>query len=311
MGERNVAKFPFHGDTTHFILYHHENADGSGPFGKTSKEICVQSHIIHLADILDMACHFHEISEDHYERIQAFLEQQRDVMFTADVIGHFYMALSKEQYMALRGRDIDELLNEELPHDIEEYPFEQVRAVMDVFGRIVDYKSPFTRSHSDHIAHRIQSMSDYYGYDRDIQERLYVAGALHDIGKMAIKNDILEKPGKLTNVEYVQMQNHAWYTYLILSKVNGFEDITEWAALHHEKLNGKGYPFGKNAEQLSRNDRLMACVDIYQALREDRPYKQGMPHEKCIEIMRNMVTDGFIDHQITEDINTVFCEKEL
>lgn len=78
------------------------------------------------------------------------------------------------------------------------------------------------------------------------------------------------------------MKNHAGYTYLILSEVNDFEEIRDWAAFHHEKLNGKGYPFGKTADELNEPERIMACIDIYQALTEDRPYKKGLSHEKRV-----------------------------
>ena len=306
LGENNIKNFPFHGDTTGFILYHHENADGSGSFGKTFREIPLQAHIIHLADMLDVACHVNRVSKDNYLRMKTYLNQQRDIMFASELVDHFFDKITEERYLTWNDREIDELLSEELPHHIEEYPFDQVRGVMDVFGKIVDYKSPFTRNHSDQIAHKIYKMSEFYGYDEDTADRLYVAGVLHDIGKMAIKNDILEKPDKLTNTEFAHMQNHAWYTYMILKQIAGFEDITEWASYHHEKLNGKGYPFGKTEGELSQKDRLMACVDIYQALSEDRPYKSGMPHEKCIAIMKDMADGGFIDGTITEDIDSVF-----
>lgn len=306
LGEKNVKQFPFYGDTNGFILYHHENIDGSGPLKKTIQEIPIQAHIIHLADMVDVACDVHQISKVNYQRIKAYLEQQRNVMFQSELVDQLLQVLTEEKYLALLGREIDDILREELPHDLVEYPFEQVREVMEVFGRIVDYKSPFTHNHSDQIAHKIYRMAEYYGYSTETNQRLYIAGALHDIGKMAIKNDILEKPDKLDHLEFARMQNHAWYTYMILNQIKGFEDITEWASLHHEKLNGSGYPFGKTAEQLTKEDRLMACIDIYQALSEDRPYKKGMPHEKCIAIMRDMVDKGLIDKTITEDINHVF-----
>ena len=88
------------------------------------------------------------------------------------------------------------------------------------------------------------------------------------------------------------------------------EQITEWASFHHEKLNGKGYPFGKTAEQLDEKARLLACLDIYQALTEDRPYKAGMTHKKAISILREMAEKGELDSSITEDIAHVFQTKE-
>ena len=105
--------------------------------------------------------------------------------------------------------------------------------------------------------------------------RYYLAGALHDIGKLMIQNSILKKPARLTDEEYLVMKNHAFYTHEILKNLKGMRDITDWASHHHEKLNGEGYPLGLTAKQLTLEERLMTCVDIYQALTEERPYKNG------------------------------------
>ena len=119
---------------------------------------------------------------------------------------------------------------------------------------------------------------------------------------MAVGNEILEKPDKLTDDEFSKMKNHAGYTYLILSEVNDFEEIRDWAAFHHEKLNGKGYPFGKTASELNEPERIMACIDIYQALTEDRPYKKGLSHEKTCEMLDDMAQKGFVDSDISKKI---------
>ena len=76
---------------------------------------------------------------------------------------------------------------------------------------------------------------------------------------------------------------------------------------HHEKLDGTGYPFGKTADELNRQERIMACIDIYQALTESRPYKSGMTHEAACEILENMVQKGWIDGEITEQIKKCFA----
>ena len=102
------------------------------------------------------------------------------------------------------------------------------------------------------------------------------------------------------------MKNHAGYTYLILSEVNDFEEIRDWAAFHHEKLNGKGYPFGKTADELNEQERMMACVDIYQALTEDRPYKKGLSNEKTCDILDDMAHKDFIDSDISKTIRECF-----
>ena len=113
-------------------------------------------------------------------------------------------------------------------------------------------------------------------------------------------------PDKLTDDEFSKMKNHAGYTYLILSEVNDFEEIRDWAAFHHEKLNGKGYPFGKTAAELNEPERMMACVDIYQALTEERPYKKGMSHEKTCDILDEMAEKGFVDADISRKMRDCF-----
>lgn len=121
-----------------------------------------------------------------------------------------------------------------------------------------------------------------------------------------ISNDILEKPDRLTQSEYSTMQDHARATYDILSAVRGMEDITLWASLHHEKLDGSGYPFGKTAEELGQNERLLACLDIYQALVEKRPYKDGMPHEAAMAILNGMAARGQLDGDIIGDVDRLY-----
>ena len=151
-----------------------------------------------------------------------------------------------------------------------------------LFAQIVDYKSPFTSTHSIGVAEDAERLSRYMGFDEETVQKMYLAGALHDIGKVAVGNEILEKPGRLTEDEFAVMKHHAAYTYYILSGVDDFDEIRDWAAFHHERLDGTGYPFGKTAAELNTQERMMACIDIYQALTESRPYKQGMPHEKLV-----------------------------
>ncbi|GLC29148.1 HD-GYP domain-containing protein [Clostridium omnivorum] len=101
----------------------------------------------------------------------------------------------------------------------------------------------------------------------------------------------------------------SFYTRQALQEISGFEDITEWASNHHEKLNGQGYPFGKTAEALDFNSRLIACLDIYEALTEERPYRRALSHRSAMDILNKMKEEGFIDSKITQDIDNVFNIK--
>lgn len=146
------------------------------------------------------------------------------------------------------------------------------------------------------------------GYDEETAQKMYLAGALHDIGKVAIGNEILEKPGRLTDEEFAAMKHHAAYTYYILSDIDDFDEIRDWASFHHERLDGSGYPFGKSASDLNTQERIMACVDVYQALIENRPYKQGISHEKACEILRDMAEKGWIDSDIVTQTAACFSD---
>ena len=88
--------------------------------------------------------------------------------------------------------------------------------------------------------------------------------------------------------------------------IDGFEELRDWATFHHERLDGTGYPFGKTAADLNTQERMMACVDIYQALTESRPYKQGMSHEKACGILKDMADKSWLDADIVSKVDSCF-----
>lgn len=307
LGEKNMEKLPLHTDVKHVILYHHENADGSGPFGKKWDEIPVFARIIHLCDLLDRASRAQNTSEkDVCERAEQFLKEVKGSIVDDECIETFRSAFSRKEFLALDADDLESRLWSKVPRTKKELSFSQIKSLAEFFARIVDYKSPFTSTHSIGVAKSAEKLTRFMGFDEETAEKMYLAGALHDIGKAAIGNEILEKPDRLTDDEFAVMKHHAAYTYYILSGIDGFDEMRDWAAFHHERLDGSGYPFGKTAAQLNTQERIMACVDIYQALTEDRPYKKGMPHEKACQILKNMAEKGWLDASIVEQADACF-----
>ncbi|MFA7167387.1 MAG: HD domain-containing phosphohydrolase [Sphaerochaetaceae bacterium] len=171
---------------------------------------------------------------------------------------------------------------------------------------MVDYKSHFTCTHSIGIAEKAKAMARFYHWNEEKCTKMFLTGALHDIGKLTIPNAILEKPARLTKEEFEVMKNHALASWNILSGIEGMDDIQKWGALHHEKLDGSGYPFGLTAKDLGFEERLMAVLDIYQALTEFRPYKEGMSHEGAMTVLRTMMDDGKLDEGIVHGIDLKF-----
>ena len=301
IGEENIQGFPFHTDVKNVILYHHENADGSGPFGKKSEEVPLFSRIIHLCDLLDQACCRKAFTTETWEWAKDVLQRIRGTMVDEECAEALERIFSEEYFLSLGGNFEASLWNK-VPRQKQELDFSQIKKLAGFFAKIVDYKSPFTSTHSIGVAERAEKLSRYMGFDEETVQKMYLAGALHDIGKVAVGNEILEKPDRLTDAEFAVMKHHAAYTYNILSEIDDFEEIRDFAAFHHERLDGTGYPFGKDASELNVQERMMECIDIYQALTESRPYKKGMSHERACEILKNMADKGWLDMDIIDKI---------
>lgn len=306
LGEKNMDKVPLSIEAQNAILYHHENADGSGPFGKTAEQTPLFAQLIHMADQIDANWDLSFINQRKYQKLCDYIEENKDTLFSKQCVEAFHGAINYEELSVLKSDNIGQLLTQSIDNTERDYSEKELMDFALLFANIIDYKSEFTGHHSLGIAEKAACMSKHYGFDDITVTKMFVAGAVHDIGKLVIDKDILEKPDKLTEQEYEHIQNHAYHTYDILRKIKGFEDITKWAALHHEKLNGKGYPFGKKADELGFNERLMACLDIYQALIEERPYKKGLSHDKAMDILRKLVEDGSLDGEIVEEIGKVY-----
>lgn len=305
-GEKNIDKLPFHTDISGVILYHHENADGSGPFGKKWDEIPLFSRIIHLCDLLDVASSSQSFTGNPWDTGAQFVQKMTGSLFDRECAAAFFAAFSKERFLSMGGADFAAHMWQKTPRIKQELTFAQIKAIADFFAQIVDYKSPFISTRSLGVAEDAEKLARYMGFDEQTAQKMYLAGALHDIGKVAIGNKIFEKLGRLTDGEFKTMKHHAAYICYILSEIDDFAEIRDWAAFHHERLDGTGYPFGKTAAELSTQERIMACVDSYQALTESRPYKQGMPHEKAIGILQDIAQKGWIDARIVAKTDECF-----
>ena len=303
IGERNIRLVPFRTNVENIILYHHENADGSGVLGKTVADTNLKAQILHLADEVDIHVRRFNMTESEFDRLSEWVQSQSGKMFSEDAVNLFRDAITYDKIIYLKNKGAFDSLKRGMRTVTSEYSDEEIHNFANMFARIIDYKSEFTQSHSIGVAEKVEQMAKYYGFDNEKTTRLYLAGALHDIGKLLVSNDILEKPGKLTDDEFASMKNHASATRYILRNVKGMPDVVKWASNHHEKMNGKGYPRGLTADELGFEERLLACADIYQALTEKRPYKDGMPHEKAIAIMNDMAEKGEIDKTIVHDMD--------
>lgn len=306
IGEINTKLLPFRTNNRDVILLHHENADGSGPFHKTSDKTPVKAQLIHLGDTLDKNFKLDILTPDNYNNIMYFVESNSGILFSREIVTAFKSVFKLKAMTYLAHQNVDTFLRSSIRNYEDDYTPQEIHNLASLFARIVDFKSHYSCKHSIGVATKAEIMANFYSYPEAKTQQYYLAGALHDIGKLMIKNAILKKPDKLTDEEFETMKQHAYYTYQALSSIKGMKDVCKWASHHHEKLNGGGYPFGMTSKKLTQEECLLTCCDIYQALTEERPYKEGFTHAQSIDIMRDMVMRGELDPQIVDDIDQVF-----
>jgi len=306
-GEVNAARFPVAEKRENVIKYHHENYDGTGIFEMSGEEIPLFSQIIRVSDYVESRLNSLNPDAGSVETIRGNVVKYVDTLFSPAVVDAFMDASGNDRFWYdLQFCGVDWVLSRRFPQITYDCSWRDVVAVSKVFAKIIDSKSSFTSNHTKGVTDKIDVMTEHYGFNQLSCAKLHVAANLHDIGKLYIPATILNKPYKLDMPDFREVRKHAYFTKVILERVPGFEDISRWAANHHEKLNGDGYPEGLKGEELDFESRLLCVVDIYQALIENRPYRKGMSHSKACKVLDYMVRNKQIDIQIVDDVKRAF-----
>jgi putative nucleotidyltransferase with HDIG domain len=169
---------------------------------------------------------------------------------------------------------------------------DEIDMICEAFADVVDAKSPFTYRHSVGVAEVAREIAVTLGLPRARRELVWRAALLHDLGKLAVPNTILDKPGSLTEEEFAIVKQHPRLSREILARIKPFQEMAEIAGAHHERLNGTGYPDNLQQEQLSLEAKLVAVADFYRALVEDRPYRKGMSHRDAMVVLEQASLDA-------------------
>lgn len=161
------------------------------------------------------------------------------------------------------------------------------------FADVVDAKSPYTAGHSARVALYADLIAVEMGLDAARRAVLGRAALLHDIGKLGVSNQVLDKPGKLDEAEWRAIRAHPVDGCAILGAVDAFAYLARVAEAHHERLDGKGYPYGLREAALDLETRIVTTADVFDALTADRPYRAAMTFEEALSIMRRDVGTAF------------------
>jgi HD-GYP domain-containing protein (c-di-GMP phosphodiesterase class II) len=301
-GSQLLEKQPLFFKLAPVIRYHHTHWQ---ELDSTLKDwTALAANLIHMCDRADAL--MQQVSSKPWlavrNSIRDRLSNYRETWFNPELVDAF-LSVSKPESFWLRMQ----------PQHLGEYTAERELAdanIMVTTGRlryvallaaeIVDTKSHFTACHSQGVSRFSAHLARLAGFDEDLCWHLEIAGLLHDIGKMRVPDDILEKPASLSFPERAMMLGHSFESYQILHHVHGFEDIARWGAYHHETLTGEGYPFHLTEVDLDIPSRIVAIADIFQALTQQRPYRPAKEPDAVVKSLEYRVEQHHIDADLVK-----------
>ena len=260
-----------------------EHWDGSGkPEGLAGKAVPLFSQIALMAQVVDV---FHVANGP-----QAALREVQNrsgTWFDPDLAGAFVKLQAEDGFWdVLVEGELPNLVLDLEPAKVTRYVDEDyLDQIATAFAQVIDAKSSFTRGHSERVAIFTDMIAEELGFTKQNRRWLGRGALLHDIGKLAISNSILDKPGRLTVEEFEVIKTHPVHSEDILASISVFSDLAAVAGGHHERLDGKGYPRGLKGGEINLETRIVTTADIFDALTAERPYRAAMPVPQAFTIM--------------------------
>lgn len=287
------------------VAFHHTHWNELNEFD-IADDIKRDSNLIFLVDRVDAIIAQQNRPEPIMSRhhVREKIQEFSGTLFAPELIDCFMQASQSSAFwLTLEAEPLYDMLRQWIKNGSNQIiEFDSLLSIAQVFAKIVDAKSPFTVEHSQGVARLARKIAQWDGQDEITTNKLELAGLLHDLGKLRIPDEILEKQDKLNDTEFSLMQGHSFESQQILKDIKALDDVALWCSQHHEKINGTGYPFQYRGEAISRPARILAAADVFQALAQNRPYRQSLPLATILNIMDDMVEEGKLDSSVIEII---------
>lgn len=284
-----------------------EHWDGSGaPNGVKGTNISLLARIASVAQTL-------EVFENTFDLALAYdmLLKRAGKWFDPDVVNASRSFMRDAKFwIAEKHGARDALIELDVRPAVELAGEERLDAVCVAFAQIVDAKSPFTAEHSSRVSAYAVAAGVQLGIEGPRIATLRRAALLHDVGKLAVSNSILDKAGKLDADEWISIRKHPYYTSEILKPIKGFERIEQIASAHHERLDGKGYFRNLTGDDLDLDMRLLAVADVFDALSAERPYRDALELNEVFAILDKESGVG-LDAQCIEAMKAVYLRGNM
>jgi len=286
------------------IRYHHTPWSFLQPMRGLSQQDKNDANLIFLVDRVDAlsAAHYNVDLQLEVDNIRQRIQAMAGDLFSPELVEIFLHASESDSFwLMLEPPHLDRFMIDmramTLPFYIDN---DDVKDIARIFAQVVDAKSKFTFEHSIGVAALSRFLASELGFDADSLIKIEIAGLLHDLGKLRIPDEILDKPDRLDRQDTLIMHRHSFETYQVLREIRGFEDIALWASYHHERPDGSGYPFKRSASDLGQEARIIAVADIFQALAQERPYRGAMSITEICAVLAQMAEHNLLDQQIVE-----------
>lgn len=283
-GESMALRMGFSTATADAIRYIDERWDGTGPDGKVGPEIPLFSRIILLSQIIDAFA-----TQRGLQIAMRMTRERSEHWFDPNLVRIVRSWREESDWWAsLMSPDVTSIAVAAEPQQHTRFVDDKgLDEVAKAFAEIIDSKSPFTYQHSTNVAKYARATAFELSFEKREARVLNRAALLHDVGKLGVSSHILNKDGPLTPEERAEMQRHPLYTWEILRRVGAFSAFARTAALHHEKLDGSGYPWGVPGSELDLPSRILCVADMYEALTANRPYRAGLSRDAALKIIRS------------------------
>lgn len=277
------------------IRYHHLPWDNEKGRNYLGMNVPLSSHIVHLADRIVVLIDDEQQIIGQINNICQKIEHESNNIFMPVLVDSF-LDISHKEFIWLDTtyKPLMDVIPSYLNFETVELNIDEIIDLSKVFANIIDFRSPFTANHSYGVAAVAEKLAYLSGFSENECKMMLIAGYLHDLGKLTIDKEILEKPDKLNASEFNAIRSHTFYTFRTLQAIKGFETINIWASYHHERLSGNGYPFHISAQDIPLGSRLMALADVFTAIKEDRPYRKGMERGKVLSTIESLVANNSI-----------------
>ena len=291
-----LEELPLSPAVARLVKGHHERYDGHGyPAGLRGENVPIIQRVLTAADSLEtaIAAAGERGHSPEFVRAEA-LKFSGKQLGPAEAKGLVEATQNVRFWGIFTGGQVGKQLMSRIPQERVAVTYGQLATMFVQLVGLVDGKSPYRQNHSWNVARNTYLIALELGIPEDLAASLGMSGLVHDLGKAGVSNQILDKPKWLTGPEYDQAKKHISYTEKILGYAGGlFDEVLEWIADHHERLDGSGYPNRLKGDKLSREARILATADVYDALISDRPYRRGLDPIAAVRFMEGKVNRYF------------------